>query len=55
MRARRGRIDAAWLGLRLDEIEAALARGDDEAALGLYFDAARSPVREGQSPQRVGD
>jgi len=55
MRARRGRIDAAWLGARLDEIEAALARGDDEAALRLYFDAAQEPVREGLTPQRVGD
>ncbi|MFM7693643.1 MAG: polysaccharide biosynthesis protein, partial [Actinomycetota bacterium] len=55
MRARRGRIDAAWLGARLDEIEAALAHGDDEAALRLYFDAAQEPVREGHTPQRVGD
>ncbi len=42
MRARRGRIDAGWLSTRLDEIDAALARGADDEALELYFDAAQS-------------
>jgi FlaA1/EpsC-like NDP-sugar epimerase len=54
MRARRGRIDAAWLARRLDEIESALARGADAEALDLYFDAAKSPMREGAAgPRRV--
>ncbi len=53
MRARRSRIDAGWLGARLNEIEGALARGDDDAALRLYFDAAQSPVREGIARRQV--
>ncbi len=53
MRARRGRIDADWLSTRLDAIETALARGVDEEALQLYFDAAQSPAREGYVPART--
>ena len=53
MRARRGRIDAAWLSERLDAIELALDRGADEEALRLYFDAAQSPLREGAAGPRV--
>ena len=54
MRARRGRIDATWLEHRLDEIESALAGGRDDEALELYFDAAKSPVRDGiAGPRRV--
>ena len=53
MRARRGRIDAAWLSERLDAIELALDRGADEEALRLYFDAAQSPLREGAAGPRI--
>ncbi len=55
MRARRGRIDAGWLSTRLDEIDAALARGADDEALELYFDAAQSPLRETVATPRVTD
>ncbi len=55
MRARRGRIDADWLSTRLDEIDAALARGADDEALELYFDAAQSPLRETVATPRVTD
>jgi FlaA1/EpsC-like NDP-sugar epimerase len=53
MRARRGRIDAAWLSDRLDAIEEALAAGRDHEALRLYFDAAQSPRREDAVGPRV--
>jgi FlaA1/EpsC-like NDP-sugar epimerase len=53
MRARRGRIDAAWLSDRLDAIEEALAAGRDDEALRLYFDAAQSPRREDAVGPRV--
>jgi FlaA1/EpsC-like NDP-sugar epimerase len=55
MRARRGRIDADWLERRLDEIESALARGADDEALRLYFDAAQAPERERVAGARVTD
>jgi FlaA1/EpsC-like NDP-sugar epimerase len=55
MRARRGRIDAAWLAGRLDEIDLALQRGADDEALELYFAAAKAPVRETVATRKVTD
>ncbi len=55
MRARRGRIDAAWLAGRLDEIDLALQRGADDEALELYFSAAKAPVRETVATRKVND
>jgi hypothetical protein len=55
MRARRGRIDAAWLAERLDEIDVALLRGADEEALELFFTAAKSPLREGVATRKVAE
>ena len=55
MRARRGRIDAAWLAGRLDEIDMALQRGADDEALELYFAAAKAPVRETVATRKVTD
>jgi FlaA1/EpsC-like NDP-sugar epimerase len=55
MRARRGRIDAAWLASRLDEIDLALQRGADAEALELYFATAKAPLREGVATRKAID
>jgi len=45
-RARRARIDADWLTLRLAEIEDLLEAGDSAAAAALVIETARSPQRQ---------